>query len=80
MELNRRATDATKFCAMAKTFVTDASFEVVNDALQPHGGYVNLADYGIEKLVRDLRVHQILEGANEIVHLIVSPQLLADRG
>jgi len=79
-KLDQRAPDATKYCAMAKTFVTDASFEVANDALQLHGGYGYLADYGIEKLVRDLRVHQILEGTNEIMHLIVSRQLLADRG
>lgn len=79
-KLDQGAPDATKYCAMAKTFVTDASFEVANDALQLHGGYGYLADYGIEKLVRDLRVHQILEGTNEIMHLIVSRQLLADRG
>jgi len=65
---------------MAKAFVTDAAFEVANDALQLHGGYGYLADYGIEKIVRDLRVHQILEGTNEIMHLIVSRQMLADRG
>lgn len=79
-KLDQRAPDATKYCAMAKTFVTNASFEVANDALQLHGGYGYLADYGIEKLVRDLRVHQILEGTNEIMHLIVSRQLLAERG
>ena len=64
---------------MAKALVTDVAFEVANDALQLHGGYGYLADYGIEKIVRDLRVHQILEGTNEIMHLIVSRQLLADR-
>lgn len=72
--------DATKFCAMAKLFVTDAAFEVANDCLQLHGGYGYLADYGIEKIVRDLRVHQILEGTNEIMRLIVSRTLLAERG
>jgi hypothetical protein len=75
-KLDRRAPDATKHCAMAKRFVTDAAFKVANDALQLHGGYGYLADYGIEKIVRDLRVHQILEGTNEIMRLIVSRQLL----
>lgn len=79
-KLDIKAYDATKYCAMAKAFVTDAAFEVANDALQLHGGYGYLADYGIEKIVRDLRVHQILEGTNEIMHLIVSRQMLADRG
>jgi len=71
--------DATKFCAMAKRFVTDTAFKVANDALQLHGGYGYLADYGIEKIVRDLRVHQILEGTNEIMRVIVSRALLAER-
>ncbi|QIE45499.1 acyl-CoA dehydrogenase [Pseudohalocynthiibacter aestuariivivens] len=79
-KLDHKTPDATKYCAMAKTFVTDAAFQVANDALQLHGGYGYLADYGMEKLVRDLRVHQILEGTNEIMHLIVSRQLLAERG
>ena len=74
------ATDATKHCAMAKMFVTDAAFEVANDCLQLHGGYGYLADYGIEKIVRDLRVHQILEGTNEIMRVIVARSLLEDRG
>ncbi|RBI85136.1 acyl-CoA dehydrogenase [Rhodosalinus halophilus] len=79
-KLDRKAPDATKFCAMAKLYVTDAAFEVANDCLQLHGGYGYLADYGIEKIVRDLRVHQILEGTNEIMRLIVSRQLLEARG
>lgn len=74
-----RAVDATKHCAMAKMFVTDAAFDVANDCLQLHGGYGYLADYGIEKIVRDLRVHQILEGTNEIMHVIVARSLLEDR-
>ena len=74
------APDATKHCAMAKRFVTDAAFRVANDALQLHGGYGYLADYGVEKIVRDLRVHQILEGTNEIMRLIVARALLAERG
>jgi alkylation response protein AidB-like acyl-CoA dehydrogenase len=78
-KLDNRTPDATKFCAMAKLYVTDAAFSVANDCLQLHGGYGYLADYGIEKIVRDLRVHQILEGTNEIMRLIISRQMLADR-
>ena len=63
---------------MAKLYVTDISFEVANEALQIHGGYGYLTDYGIEKIVRDLRVHQILEGTNEIMRLIVSRQMLTE--
>jgi hypothetical protein len=70
--------DATKFCAMAKRFVTDAAFAVANDALQLHGGYGYLQDFGIEKIVRDLRVHQILEGTNEVMQLIVARALLEE--
>jgi len=67
---------ATRLVAMAKRFVTDACFEVANQALQLHGGYGYLAEYGIEKIVRDLRVHQILEGTNEIMRLIVARSLI----
>ncbi len=74
------AADATKFCAMAKLLVTDNAFDVANQCLQLHGGYGYLADYGVEKIVRDLRVHQILEGTNEIMRLIVGRALLAERG
>jgi hypothetical protein len=63
-------------CAMAKRFATDAGFTVANAALQLHGGYGYLVDYGIEKVVRDLRVHQILEGTNEIMRLIVGRSML----
>lgn len=70
--------EGTKYCAMAKRFVTDTAFEVANQALQLHGGYGYLADYGIEKIVRDLRVHQILEGTNEIMRLIVSRHMLSN--
>ena len=63
---------------MAKQFVTDTCFDVANQALQIHGGYGYLADYGLEKIVRDLRVHEILEGTNEIMRLIVARQLLAE--
>jgi alkylation response protein AidB-like acyl-CoA dehydrogenase len=57
---------------MAKRFVTDAGFNIANDALQLFGGYGYLTDYGIEKIVRDLRVHQILEGTNEIMRVIIA--------
>ncbi|BDA82877.1 acyl-CoA dehydrogenase [Aureimonas sp. SA4125] len=77
-KLDTKAPDATKFCAMAKRFVTDAAFDVANQALQLHGGYGYLADFGIEKIVRDLRVHQILEGTNEIMRLITARALLAE--
>ena len=63
---------------MAKLYVTDISFEVANEALQLHGGYGYLTDYGIEKIVRDLRVHQILEGTNEIMRVIISRQMLTE--
>jgi alkylation response protein AidB-like acyl-CoA dehydrogenase len=71
--------DATKFCAMAKKFVTEVGSSVADQCLQLHGGYGYLADYGIEKIVRDLRVHQILEGTNEIMRLITARHLLAAR-
>ena len=76
-KLDQGAPDATKFCAMAKKFVTEAGSKIVNQCLQLHGGYGYLADYGIEKLVRDLRVHEILEGTNEIMRLIVARQMVA---
>lgn len=75
--LDAKAPDATRLCAMAKRVATDRGFEVANEALQLHGGYGYLADYGIEKIVRDLRVHQILEGTNEIMRLIVARALIA---
>ncbi|MEO0916865.1 MAG: acyl-CoA dehydrogenase family protein, partial [Pseudomonadota bacterium] len=69
--------DATKRSAMAKAFVTEAASRVADTCLQLHGGYGYLADYGIEKIVRDLRVHRILEGTNEIMRLIVARILLS---
>lgn len=78
-KLDNEAPDATKFCAMAKKFVTETGSKVVDQCLQLHGGYGYLADYGIEKLVRDLRVHQILEGTNEIMRMIVARDMLANR-
>ncbi|MEL7043342.1 MAG: acyl-CoA dehydrogenase family protein [Pseudomonadota bacterium] len=74
--LDEGAPDATKACAAAKRFVTDTAFKVANDALQIHGGYGYLADYEVERIVRDLRVHQILEGTNEIMRVIVARDLL----
>ncbi|RXT55769.1 acyl-CoA dehydrogenase [Bosea sp. Tri-44] len=74
--LDEKTPDATKLCAMAKRVATDTGFEVANQALQIHGGYGYLADYGIEKIVRDLRVHQILEGTNEVMRMIVARSLV----
>lgn len=76
--LDAKSTDATRWCAMAKRFVTDTGFKVANDALQIHGGYGYLADYEVERIVRDLRVHQILEGTNEIMRVIISRDMLKD--
>ncbi len=78
-KLDTGAPDASKFCAMAKRFVTDTAFDVANGSLQMLGGYGYLSDYGIEKIVRDLRVHQILEGTNEIMRLITARTLLQER-
>ncbi|GAB1715738.1 MAG: acyl-CoA dehydrogenase-like protein [Nitrobacter sp.] len=74
--LDRKDPDASALCAMAKRFATDVGFDVANQALQLHGGYGYLSEYGIEKIVRDLRVHQILEGTNEIMRLIISRKLI----
>jgi hypothetical protein len=70
--------DATVFCAMAKRFATDAGFHVANEALQLHGGYGYIRDYPIERIVRDLRVHQILEGTNEVMRVIIARALLKE--
>ena len=75
--LDAKSPDATKLCAIAKRVATDSGFQAANDALQLFGGYGYLADYGVEKIVRDLRVHQILEGTNEIMRLIVARGLAA---
>ena len=74
--LDAGSPEATKLCAMAKRFATDAGFEVANQALQLHGGYGYLRDYPLERIVRDLRVHQILEGTNEIMRVIVAREML----
>jgi alkylation response protein AidB-like acyl-CoA dehydrogenase len=75
--LDAGGADATQLCAMAKRFATDTGSKVANDALQLLGGYGYLAEYGIEKIVRDLRVHQILEGTNEIMRMIVARRMLS---
>ncbi|HCW88782.1 MAG TPA: acyl-CoA dehydrogenase [Marinobacter sp.] len=77
-KLDNADPEATLHCAMAKRFATDACFEVVNDALQLHGGYGYIREYPLERYLRDLRVHQILEGTNEIMRLIVARRLLED--
>jgi alkylation response protein AidB-like acyl-CoA dehydrogenase len=74
--LDEKSPEATRLCGMAKRVATDAGFNAANDALQLFGGYGYLAEYGIEKLVRDLRVHQILEGTNEIMRVIVARGLI----
>lgn len=73
--LDRRDARATMLCAMAKRFATDTGFKIANDALQLHGGYGYLKDFPAERHVRDLRVHQILEGTNEIMRVIVAREL-----
>lgn len=75
-KLDAKAPDASKHCAMAKRFVTDTAFKVADQALQLHGGYGYLADYEVERIVRDLRVHRILEGTNEIMRVIISREML----
>jgi alkylation response protein AidB-like acyl-CoA dehydrogenase len=74
--LDRADPNATRHSAMAKRYATDLGFEICNQALQAHGGYGYLKDYGLEKLVRDVRVHQILEGTNEIMRVVVSRSVL----
>jgi alkylation response protein AidB-like acyl-CoA dehydrogenase len=77
-KLDAGEADATVFCAMAKRFATDAGFQVANEALQLHGGYGYIREYPIERIVRDLRVHQILEGTNEVMRVIISRALLKE--
>jgi hypothetical protein len=73
--LDAKDPEATKLAAMAKRFATDAGFDIANQALQLHGGYGYLKDYPLERIVRDLRVHQILEGTNEIMRVIIAREL-----
>ncbi|HOM20975.1 MAG TPA: acyl-CoA dehydrogenase family protein, partial [Ottowia sp.] len=77
-KLDAGAPDASTYCAMAKRFATDAGFAVINDALQLHGGYGYIREYPLERLLRDARVHQILEGTNEIMRVIIARRLLQD--
>jgi len=75
-KLDAGAPDASTYCAMAKRFATDAGFAVVNEALQLHGGYGYIREYPLERLLRDARVHQILEGTNEIMRVIIARRML----
>ncbi|ARU05301.1 acyl-CoA dehydrogenase [Comamonas serinivorans] len=75
-KLDAGARDASTYCAMAKRFATDAGFQVCNEALQLHGGYGYLRDFPLERLLRDARVHQILEGTNEIMRVIIARRML----
>ncbi|WP_296205133.1 acyl-CoA dehydrogenase family protein [Psychrobacter sp. UBA3962] len=77
-KVDKKHSDATTYCAMAKRLATDLSFTVANEALQLHGGYGYLNEYPLERHVRDLRVHQILEGTNEIMRVIVSRSMMRD--
>ena len=75
-KLDASAPDASTYCAMAKRFATDAGFMVCNEALQLHGGYGYIREYPLERLLRDSRVHQILEGTNEIMRVIIARRML----
>ena len=75
-KLDAGARDASTYCAMAKRFATDVGFTVINDALQLHGGYGYIREYPLERLLRDARVHQILEGTNEIMRVIIARRML----
>ena len=75
-KLDAAAPDAATYCAMAKRFATDAGFMVCNEALQLHGGYGYIREYPLERLMRDARVHQILEGTNEIMRVIIARRML----
>jgi alkylation response protein AidB-like acyl-CoA dehydrogenase len=77
-KLDNKDASATTYCAMAKRFATDAGFKICNDALQLFGGYGYIKEYPMERYVRDTRVHQILEGTNEIMRVIISRQALLD--
>jgi alkylation response protein AidB-like acyl-CoA dehydrogenase len=76
--LDAKAPEATQHAAMAKRFATDICYHIVDEALQLHGGYGYLKDYPVERLLRDLRVHRILEGTNEIMRVIIARKLLAN--
>ena len=78
MKVEAKTPDARRYASMAKRRATDECFEIVNGCLQIHGGYGFLRDFPIERVLRDLRVHQILEGTNEIMRVIVSRDLLGN--
>jgi alkylation response protein AidB-like acyl-CoA dehydrogenase len=78
VKLDQSDPEASVYCAMAKRFATDAGFDVCNDALQIHGGYGYIREYPLERFVRDTRVHQILEGTNEIMRLIIARRILME--
>ena len=77
-KLDQGDAQASTYCAMAKRFATDAGFNICNDALQLFGGYGYIKEYPMERHVRDTRVHQILEGTNEIMRVIVSRRMLME--
>ncbi|WP_265575753.1 acyl-CoA dehydrogenase family protein, partial [Vibrio sp. OPT41] len=77
-KLDRNDPDATAYCAMAKRFATDVGFQVCDQALQLYGGYGYIKEYPMERHFRDVRVHQILEGTNEIMRLIIARRLLSE--
>ena len=77
-KVDAKTPDATMHAAMAKRFATDAGFNVINEALQIHGGYGYLKDFPLERHLRDARVHQILEGTNEIMRVIIAREFLKD--
>lgn len=76
--LQENRPDAVSLCSMAKLFATDECFDICNQALQMHGGYGYLKDYAVQQFVRDIRVHQILEGTNEVMRMIISRNLLTE--
>jgi alkylation response protein AidB-like acyl-CoA dehydrogenase len=77
-KLDTESPEASAYCAMAKRFATDTGFNVANDALQLHGGYGYMKEFPLERHVRDTRVHQILEGTNEIMRVIIARAILRD--
>ena len=77
-KLDNGDADKTTYCAMAKRFATDIGFQVCNEAIQLHGGYGYIKEYPIERHFRDARVHQILEGTNEVMRVIVARRILQE--
>ena len=77
-KLDEGNADKATYCAMAKRFATDIGFEVCNNAIQLHGGYGYIKEYPIERYMRDARVHQILEGTNEVMRMITARRILEE--